>query len=214
MNIYGSIAIFIGLTVSIFALLTLTFGNMTDDPETLIDTTVGARYRAYPNTLTNPSHPVCEAHTIINATEETMQWRVAGHTDADTITVAPINGKLEPIATIDLWGMDAPEHGQPYAEMSLLALQQLLPKGATITLYPVHNDAFRYLIGSADTAGQSVQLLMIGNGWAFVDITNPDAAFEFCLNRFEDIATKNHSGLWQFMPHGGERPWQYRQEPE
>ena len=212
MNIYGTIAVFIGVAISIFTLLTITFGNMTDDPDTLIDTTVGARYRAYPNTVTDPQHPVCEANTIIQATEETMTWRVAGHTDADTITVAPIKGRLEPIATIDLWGMDAPEPGQDYADHAQRALEQLLPKGAAVTLYPVHNDAFRYLIGSAETAGQSVQLLMIGNGWAFVDMTNPDSAFEFCLKRFEEIARENNSGLWKFLPEGGQRPWQYRQQ--
>ena len=213
MNIYGSIAAFLAITVSVVALLTLTFGAMADDPDTLIDTTVGARYRAYPQSLTNPTAITCEANTIRPPQGMHMTWKVVEHIDADTITVTTMDGpEDEAMATIELWGMDAPEPGQPYAEMSLMALKQLIPAKSAIKVYPYHNDNYRYIIGSVATLDQSVQLLMIGNGWAFADMTDMQAAQNYCLNQFEEVAKSNKAGLWAYLPHAGQRPWQYRQQ--
>lgn len=119
--------------------------------------------------------------------------------DGDTFIVAKGN------IVYRLWGVDAPEEGQPWADVARLALQTMIRK-RIITLQSYHGDTYGRPVVLATVRGKDVGLELLKMGLAWHDTRFAPDKKEYAEAMAQ--AQKDGRGLWSDkkpVP-----PWEYR----
>ena len=118
---------------------------------------------------------------------------------ADTLTATckrVVDGDtfvLEDDTRVQIWGIDAPEKGQPYADKAMAALDKTL-KGRKLTLRIRETDQYGRKVAEVSAGKTNLALFMVNSGYAWHDDYNaPDAAR---LAAAMKKAKKAKKGLW------------------
>ena len=118
---------------------------------------------------------------------ETMTATCKRVVDGDTFV-------LEDDTKIQIWGIDAPEKGQPYASQAKGALEKTL-KGRTLELKLRGTDPYGRKVAEVSAGKTNVALLMVNGGYAWHDDYNaPDNTK---LAAAMKKAKKAQIGLWK-----------------
>ena len=100
---------------------------------------------------------------------------------------------LEDDTRVQIWGIDAPEKGQPYADKAMAALDKTL-KGRKLTLRIRETDQYGRKVAEVSAGKTNLALFMVNSGYAWHDDYNaPDAAR---LAAAMKKAKKAKKGLW------------------
>ena len=129
--------------------------------------------------------------------------KVTGVADGDTITVLH-DGKSEKIR---LHGIDTPERQQAYGNKAK-ALTNSLVRGRTIEVMPQTVDRYGRTVALVYVDGQSLNELLIRNGYAWVYQKYCKDSFCSEWSRLEELARSQKKGMWQ-DPHIVP-PWEWR----
>lgn len=122
--------------------------------------------------------------------EETFTARVIEVTDGDTYDVRRPNGKT---TTVRLFGVDAPESGQPYGAEAQRAAARYVGN-STVRIIVVETGPYGRTIGRVRVGGRSLAELLTRDGLAWhSDRYAPD---ETELERLERQARNANRGLW------------------
>jgi endonuclease YncB( thermonuclease family) len=132
-------------------------------------------------------------------------YKVARHHDGDTIFLKAypwqklfrVRDKGKDEISIRLYGIDAPEKGQPYWDESLRALKKLCPVGSRILLKKRGKDPYRDMVGEIyyfAIIPRSISATLIESGWVYWDRKNAKKEDRFL--KLERSAMKNKRGLW------------------
>lgn len=106
--------------------------------------------------------------------------------DGDTLLLT--NG-----TTVQIWGIDAPEKGQDYADKARAQLEKLT-KGRKLTIEVKDTDQYGRVVGEVKAGGKDVAHLMVRTGMAWHDEYNAPEAEG--LNKSMYGARKARRGLW------------------
>ena len=124
--------------------------------------------------------------------------------DGDTIL------GLESKIPVGLWGIDAPELGQPGGERAAEHLASLAPPGKVVRMLIVREDSEGFqLVILGDQGRQATNNRMVADGWAF-HINSLDSEGNSCLYTAQRYARDSRFGLWATFDNGGVRPWDWR----
>ena len=121
--------------------------------------------------------------------------------DGDSFKIETSSHK---IVQVRLYGIDAPEKGQPGSKIALKALIKLL-KNQSVRVVQVDIDKYNRIIGKVYLGKLYVNLWMLSKGYAW--------HFKFFskdkdLSLAEKMAKKNRRGIWKLS--GNIPPWDYR----
>jgi len=137
-----------------------------------------------------------------------LSWpaKVVSISDGDTITVIH-NGRQEKIR---LYGIDAPEKNQDYGQQAK-AITGALIAGRDVDVETKSVDQYGRIVGLVTVDGQSLNELIIQNGYAWV--YRLYCKERFCADwiRLEAKARQQKKGLWagsNIIP-----PWDWRHQP-
>ncbi|MEM8678668.1 MAG: thermonuclease family protein [Planctomycetota bacterium] len=120
--------------------------------------------------------------------------------DGDSFTVR-LNGKVREVR---LYGIDAPDHGQPFVAESRERLCRLIDR-QTIQLETIATDKYGRLVCRVWVRGQSVNNEMVRGGWAWhYRAFNDDVG----LAELEQKARQARVGLW--VDPDPAPPWEWR----
>ncbi len=106
--------------------------------------------------------------------------------DGDTLLLT--NG-----TTVQIWGIDAPEKGQDYADKARAQLEKLT-KGRKLTIKVKDTDQYGRVVGEVKAGGKDVAHSMVRTGMAWHDEYNAPEAEG--LNKSMYGARKKRCGLW------------------
>lgn len=125
----------------------------------------------------------------VNASAETLEGRVVGISDGDSLTVLT-SIKLE--VKVRLKDIDAPERGQPYRAKAKQALSGLV-YGKSITVSYEKRDRYGRLLGKINVDGVDVSeaLVRMGAAWVYRKYTQDTR-----LLALEADARAARRGLW------------------
>ena len=127
--------------------------------------------------------------------------------DGDSLVVM-CNGSYPEIR---LYGIDAPEHGQPGFQEARSALMRMLGR-MQFRVEPQHQDPYGRTVALLYHANthrhNSVNLQMVREGYAYAYTRY--GGEELGFHQAEADARQGRRGIWQQSPQGGERPWDYR----
>jgi endonuclease YncB( thermonuclease family) len=127
--------------------------------------------------------------------------------DGDTIRVLDADNRE---VRIRIYGIDAPERGQPFGTASRDHLATLAHR-REVTIRPVDIDRYGRVVGLVEADGVDVNRAMIeaGLAWVYTAYCRLEACGEW--RRLEAVARDGRLGLW-----GGSEPpvppWQWRRE--
>lgn len=140
-----------------------------------------------------------------------LAWsaKVISIQDGDTITVAP-NGDYHTPISIRLYGIDAPELGQPYGVEALHWLQEQLPIGQTVEIIPYNTDRYSRTVGLVQIGSRTLNGDMVAEGLAWAYPQYCKAKFCSKWKRAQKKARHLQQGLWQ-APHP-EKPSDWRKK--
>ena len=118
---------------------------------------------------------------------ETMTATCKRVVDGDTFI-------LEDDTKVQIWGIDAPEKGQPYASQATGALEKTL-KGKKLTLKVKETDQYGRNVAEVRSGKTDIALLMVRGGYAWHDDFNAPDATRLAVAM--EKARKAGKGLWQ-----------------
>jgi endonuclease YncB( thermonuclease family) len=135
------------------------------------------------------------------AAGDTVTAKVLFVFDGDSMRVRV--GEVE--REMRLWGIDAPEHDQPHADVARDVLKQAIV-GQTVTADVITVDQFERLVVRMRLNEQDVNLALItqGHAWWFRRFAANEQAYRLA----EAAAKKARRGLWSDA--SPEAPWDYR----
>lgn len=138
-----------------------------------------------------------------------LSWpaKVVSVSDGDTITVIN-NGHQEKIR---LYGIDAPEKNQEYGQKAREITSTLIA-GRNIDVEAKEKDRYGRTVGLVNVDGQSLNELIIQNGYAWVYRMYCKESFCSDWIKFEANARQQKKGLWagsNIVP-----PWDWRHQPK
>lgn len=119
-------------------------------------------------------------------------------TDGDTFV-------LEDGTKIQIWGIDAPEKGQPYADKAKASLDKAL-KGRKLTIKVRDTDQYGRLVGEVKAGSDDMAHFMVRTGMAWHDDYNAPKADK--LAKAMKKARKAGKGLW--ADENPVRPYDFR----
>jgi endonuclease YncB( thermonuclease family) len=128
--------------------------------------------------------------------------RVVGVLDGDSILVLD---RAEIQHTVRLFGIDAPEKGQPYADKARSHLRELL-SGKTVGIVRQDEDQYGRVVGSVYAGKQLVNLSLVREGYAWW--YRRFAPHDHQLQKAEEEARNKGVGLWA-LPNPV-APWDWR----
>ncbi len=133
---------------------------------------------------------------------EPYQAKVLHVWDGDSIVISTENGPHQ----IRIFGIDAPEKGQPFGQEAKRYLEALLTN-QSVTIEPLEQDRYQRTIAHVTLQRKSVATLLIEQGYAWVFRRyNTD---KLLIDR-EERARQQERGLWKNsnpMP-----PWLWRKK--
>ncbi len=113
--------------------------------------------------------------------------------DGDTILVANGQGRIK----VRLWGVDTPEYQQPYSRAATKFTRKIL-EHATVDLLVKDWDSYGRMVAVVKMEnGQSVNELLIQNGYAWVHIYYCKEPVCQLWEDYENDARIKKIGLWQ-----------------
>ena len=142
---------------------------------------------------------------LLLAPSTCFSWpaKVVSVTDGDTINVIRDNRQIE----IRLYGIDCPEKSQDYGQQAK-ALTAALVAGRTVEIEQKDVDKYKRIVGLVKVDGQSLNEMIIQNGYAWV-------YWQYCKEKFctdwvksEGVARQQKKGMWSssvVVP-----PWEWR----
>jgi endonuclease YncB( thermonuclease family) len=129
--------------------------------------------------------------------------------DGDTFVLRDESAVLVKEMEVRLFGIDAPEHGQPYfeeskAELETLVLGKTLGKELILT---GKGSSFNRKVCEVEVNHKPVNARMVEDGMAFSELKYGKDHFR----KEEDQAAAHKKGVWQ-QKNGGTRPWNFRKK--
>ena len=143
------------------------------------------------------------------AAAHTIEGRVVGVSDGDTVTV------LDPLQVqhrIRLAGIDAPEKAQPYGDASKRNLSDMV-FGAAVTVEYEKHDRYGRIVGKIMKDGNdaSLEQLRAGLAWHYKQYQRDQSRTDrSAYARIETEAQQAHAGLWRDP--APVAPWTWRLE--
>jgi len=133
---------------------------------------------------------VCGARVSAAAVWEGVVTRVI---DGDSLRIRQGNQ----VVTVRLYGIDSPEHGQPYWRKARNAASDLVI-GKTVRVETVTTDQYGRTVALVDFRGQLLNAEMVGRGLAWV-YRHYCTSQPLCgrLDALEELARSGRRGLWQ-----------------
>ena len=115
--------------------------------------------------------------------------------DGDTLRVRNEQGR---VINIRLWGVDAPELGQPYGKASRNFLRKLAQGKRVEVIKAQEENSHRRLVGlgSLASSGASLQEELLKNGLAWVYDYHCRKAVCKTWRQFQQEARRDRRGLW------------------
>ena len=153
-------------------------------------------------TTATPSLSVPRAEIAWSAPAFGLSGRVVKVTDGDTITLLDVSQKQHEVR---LYGIDTPEHGQPYGRAAMQALGNLVA-GEGVGVDVKGTDSFGRTVGVVYKGNLDVNLKMVRSGYAWWDKKYVPLADD--LRVAELHARADGLGLWAEpnpIP-----PWEWR----
>lgn len=134
---------------------------------------------------------------------ERISGRVVNIADGDTLTIRTADGNTEKIR---LFGIDAPERGQPFGRKAQAALDAMIA-GKTVTVKIEDRDQYGRLVGVVfrDTTNLNAAMLEQGMAWVYRKYTH-DAEWI----ALETRARSERRGLWRDPNPVPPREWRKR----
>ncbi len=133
---------------------------------------------------------------------EPYQAKVIHVWDGDSIVISTESGSHQ----IRVFGIDAPEKGQPFGREAKHYLEQLLTN-QSVTIEPLEQDRYQRTIANVTLQQKSVAKLLVEQGYAWVFRRyNSDKSL---INR-EKRARQQKRGLWQNS--NPTPPWRWRRK--
>lgn len=144
---------------------------------------------------------------IISTNSFAWSAKVVSVTDGDTITVLHFGHQEK----IRLYGIDCPEKAQDYGQQAK-AITGALIAGRNVDVETKTVDRYGRTVGLVTVDGQSLNELIIQNGYAWV--YRQYCKEHFCSDwmRLEEKARQQKKGLWagsNIIP-----PWEWRHQPK
>jgi endonuclease YncB( thermonuclease family) len=131
------------------------------------------------------------------------QAKVVGVSDGDTIKVLR-DGKQ---VRIRLYGIDAPEKGQPFGSKSKKFTIKFAAN-KTVEVEPIETDRYGRTVGLVNVYGKSLNKALIRSGYAWVYRDYCKELFCYEWTKLEYIAKKAKTGLW--IEPSPIPPWKWR----
>lgn len=142
--------------------------------------------------------------------------RMTAVVDGDTVRLRRAGQPRGDEITVRLYGIDAPEAGQPYSRLAADALERMLNMPGELLLEVQHIDPYGRQVGllyyERHGRKRSVNRQMIYAGYAYAYTWY--GGNELGFRSVEGDARKRPAGLWRSYSNrqGYNRPWHYRQE--
>ena len=142
---------------------------------------------------------------LLLAPSTCFSWsaKVVSVTDGDTINVIRDSRQIE----VRLYGIDTPEKKQDYGQQAK-DLTSALVAGRNVEIEQKDTDQYGRVVGLVNVDGQSLNELIIQNGYAWV-------YWQYCKEKFcidwvksEEVARQQKKGMWSssvVVP-----PWEWR----
>lgn len=128
----------------------------------------------------------------------------------------------QPVQTVRIHAIDAPEHGQPWGRRARQALRERV-QGQSVALHCVDTDAYGRRVcqvfkpAAAGRAAEDVGLAQIDAGlawWYRAFSQTQDAAQRERYAAAEQAAQARRIGLWKGGPARAMPPWRWRHEAQ
>lgn len=134
---------------------------------------------------------------------DTVPAKIVGVTDGDTIKVMVDTREMK----VRLYGIDAPEKGQPYGQASTTVMKHLTT-GRNITVRTMDQDRYGRTVALVYADGICVNEAMVrsGNAWLYQQYCTASFCSEWMQYQIEAKAA--HKGLWQDS--NPTPPWDWR----
>lgn len=140
---------------------------------------------------------------LYSAAAETLQGRVVGVTDGDTIRLL-VDGRRE--YKVRLGEIDAPESGQPYGRTSRKMLSNLV-YGQIISARVTDVDRYGRTVAVLSRGGTNINAEMVkrGGAWAYRRYLSDQRYL-----MWQDEARRARRGLWSLQSDQIMAPWDWR----
>lgn len=160
-----------------------------------------ARPHSWPDARRAAAAVAVVAALVATAAAADFSGRVVAVADGDTITVR--DGARD--VHVRLWGIDAPERGQPWSKRARDALvARALRRDARVVERGV--DAYGRTLARVSVDGTDLAEAQLRDGWAWVFRRYTD---DPALVTLEDAARAARRGLW--ADRDPEPPWRFRE---
>ena len=146
---------------------------------------------------------------VCDATAATLEGRVVGVSDGDTVTVLTAENRQ---FKIRLSGIDAPEKKQPFGAFAKESLSRQLFCHAVVVEW-TKTDRYGRIVGKVEVDGVDANLEQIreGSAWVYMQYLRELPVEDRRLYlEAERLAKAEHRGLWHDAQ--PEPPWQWRRE--
>ena len=147
---------------------------------------------------------LCAAILLMTVPSWAWQGKVIGVSDGDTITVLR-NGHDQ--YKVRLYGIDAPESGQPHGKASKSNLSALV-FGKTIDVDPTDTDKYGRTVARISIDGKSVNAAQLRSGYAWLYRKYCNALICTMWAGIESQARTEKIGLWSDA--SPTAPWEWR----
>lgn len=149
-------------------------------------------------------HLLCAVFVLMAATSWAWQGKVVGVSDGDTITVLR-DGRDQ--YKIRLYGIDAPESGQPHGKASKSNLGALV-FGKTVDVDPTDTDKYGRTVARISVDGTDVNAEQLRDGYAWLYRQYCDGPMCSQWAGLEAQAKASRVGLWSDKEPVA--PWEWR----
>jgi micrococcal nuclease len=145
-----------------------------------------------------------QADLLLPSPGQDLSGRVIKVTDGDTLTLRTSDRREY---SIRLYGIDAPEHDQPYGKTSSMALARMvINREVKVRVEDI--DRYSRLVGTIEFEGDNINLAMVrdGNAWWYKQYSRSNRELEAA----EASAKENRIGLW--ANDKPVAPWSWRRQ--
>jgi micrococcal nuclease len=128
--------------------------------------------------------------------------------DGDTLVVMLDSGEIR----VRVWGIDAPEHDQPYGAEAKAALGKFVD-GHEVELQPANHTSYDRMVARVFVDGKDVDGEMVKRGFAMAErryLKQFDDGRSYCS--LEQSARSSRLGIWGLPADQLVAPWEWRRK--